>query len=67
MPKYNIKVKLSGKDGNVFNLASVCLDRFLEEDPESYRKDKDVFIIDMMSSKSYDEALSKLHDWFDIY
>jgi len=64
MSKTGIKVKLVGEDGNVFNLIGICSHALKENN----MKDKvNEFVKEVTSSHSYDEALSVMMNWFDIY
>jgi len=58
------KVKLTGQDGNVFNLVAICskaLKSNGQKDQIDQMKNR------IVSSKSYDEALSIMADYCEIY
>lgn len=64
MSKTSIKVKLIGEDGNIFNLIGICSHAL----KENGMNDKiDEFVKEVTSSNSYDEALSVMIDWFEVY
>ena len=61
--KFKPKVVLVGQNGNVFNLLAICkreLQRNLMLE-EAEKLQNEVF-----SAHSYDEALSKMHEYCDI-
>ena len=63
MSKEKIQVKLSGEDGNIFNLLGItsrALRRSGQKD-EAMKLQEEVY-----ASKSYDEALSIIMDYVDV-
>lgn len=64
MSKTGIKVKLVGEDGNVFNLIGICTQALRRN---GMRDKVDEFQKEVMSSKSYEEALSVMMKWFDVH
>jgi hypothetical protein len=63
MSKTNINVKLTGNDGNVFNLICICTQALRKHG----LKDKIAeFQSEVTSSKSYEEALGVMINWFNV-
>jgi hypothetical protein len=62
--KYDIEVKLTGQDGNVFNLISI-VSRALRENVS--REEADAFFKDVTQAKDYDHALRIMMDWVRVY
>lgn len=72
--KTGLKVELSGKNGNVFNLIAICRNALKDNrDLVTEKLGKDIntliedFTNEVYKSKSYDEALCVMSDWFDVY
>jgi len=62
--KYDIEVKLTGQDGNVFNLISI-VSRALRENVS--REEADVFFKEVTTqAKDYDHALRIMMDWVKV-
>ncbi len=62
--KYNITVKLVGKDGNAFNLIGIVLGdlkkaKIDKEEVKAVQKD-------LLSSQSYDELLQKIMSYVNV-
>ena len=57
------KVKLSGKDGNVFNLIGICSAALKKE---GYREQATEMAKKCFASGSYDEALSIMMEYCDV-
>jgi len=55
----DIEVELTGQDGNVFNLIGLVSRELPREHVKEFR-------IDIMSSKSYEDALVKMSEWVVI-
>ena len=65
MVKYDqIIVQLSGENGNIFNLIGI-VSRELRRNNVS-NEELDEFRDDITSSKSYDEALSKIQEYVHV-
>ncbi len=63
-PKYpQVKVKLSGKDGNAFNLMGLCLKAAKKAKVE--KTETDEFLKEAMSG-DYDHLLQTCMKWFDV-
>ncbi len=60
-----IEVQLTGTDGNIFALMSK-ISRTLRENKVS-KNIIDEFLKDIMDSSSYDESLSKIMKWVNVY
>lgn len=63
MSKTNINVKLTGKNGNVFNLISICTQALREHGLKNKIAE---FQSEVTSSKSYEEALGVMINWFNV-
>lgn len=63
-PKYNITVKLTGKDGNAFNLISIVLNELKKQGVS--QNDRDLIFKDFTSSGSYDELLEKFSSYVNV-
>ena len=63
MSKTNISVKLTGKDGNVFNLIGICTQALREH---GLKNEIAKFQAEVTSSKSYEEALCVMINWFNV-
>ena len=63
MSKTNINVKLTGKDGNVFNLIGICTQALREHGLKNKIAE---FQSEDTSSKSYEEALGVMINWFNV-
>lgn len=61
-PELKPKVKLIGKDGNIFNLMALC-SRPLGEIPNAYKE----MVDRITNSNSYLEALSIISEYVNIY
>lgn len=59
-----ITVKLIGTDGNVFNLIGLCIRAMKLADLD--KVERDLFISEVLNSKSYEQALATMLEWFDI-
>lgn len=64
-PKYpEIVVKLSDANDNVFNLINICYQAM--EENGIYKEERHAFIIEVTSSKSYDEAKTVMRQWVNV-
>lgn len=65
MVKYpNVKVQLTGEDGNIFNLIGIVR-RHLRDNRVSAEVIKQ-FVDEVTASGSYDEALAVIMSWVDV-
>ena len=64
MPKYSeITVRLSGEDGNAFNILGICL-RAMRQTGLS-QEERDAFYAEATSS-NYDHLLTTCMKWFEV-
>jgi len=63
MPKYNIEVKLAGKNGNVFNLISLCIIAMKQNKIST--DEIELFKVECLSG-DYDNALLVMQNWFIV-
>ncbi len=59
-----LRVQLSGQDGNVFFIIGRCLN-VMKKNKRS-KEEQEKFTKDVKSSKSYEEALSKISEYFIV-
>lgn len=64
MPKYpEITVKLTGENGNAFNILGICLRAMRRADLN--QKERDAFQAEAISS-NYDHLLATCMEWFEV-
>ena len=59
-----LKVKLTGKNGNTFNLIGVCLRAMRKARCSELQRKQ--FVSEVTASHSYDAALAVMGKWFDL-
>lgn len=63
-PKYNITVKLVGKDGNIFNLMGIVQKALRQNDVP--KDEIDLFLQEIESSHSFYHALQVIMEWVHV-
>ena len=64
MPKYpDITVRLTGKDGNAFNILAICLRAMRRASLD--QEERDAFRAEATSS-NYDHLLATCIEWFEV-
>jgi hypothetical protein len=63
MPKTNVSVKLTGQNGNIFNLVGIASTALKKK---GYRQEAQEMREGVMKAKSYDQALAIIMDYVNV-